>query len=197
VSRTSGNSATAQMKDLVGPGNISIANCGAIKVTKTSTKGDAPLAGATFTVKDSSGAVVPGGNLTTGDDGTACVGSLPLANGYTVTETGAPTGYKINNPDPVTVNITAAGTCTSGAAEPAVFTDTPLSEIEVKFTSLAKDADGNDVTASSIVCDDDSTPPAIDAVEENGDDDPAFDDTDETFTDLEPGTYTCTVVVDP
>jgi hypothetical protein len=34
-------------------------------------------------------------------------------------------------------------------------------------------------------------------VSENGNADPAFDDTDETFTNLAPGTYTCTVVVDP
>src|SRR5262245_61776208 len=34
VSRSSGNSGTAQMKDLVGPGNISIANCGTVTVKK-------------------------------------------------------------------------------------------------------------------------------------------------------------------
>jgi hypothetical protein len=34
-------------------------------------------------------------------------------------------------------------------------------------------------------------------VSENGDPDPALDDTDETFTDLPPDTYRCTVVVDP
>lgn len=34
VSRSSGNSATAQMKDLVGPGNISITNCGSVIIRK-------------------------------------------------------------------------------------------------------------------------------------------------------------------
>jgi hypothetical protein len=38
---------------------------------------------------------------------------------------------------------------------------------------------------------------AVNPVSENGAADPAFDDTDETFTDLAPGTYDCTVVVDP
>jgi hypothetical protein len=34
VSRTSGNSGTAQMKDLVGPGNVNISNCGSIIIRK-------------------------------------------------------------------------------------------------------------------------------------------------------------------
>jgi hypothetical protein len=34
VSRTSGNSGTAQMKDLVGPGNFSLQNCGSVTVIK-------------------------------------------------------------------------------------------------------------------------------------------------------------------
>jgi hypothetical protein len=34
VSRTSGNSDTAQMKDIVGPGNINISNCGSVVVKK-------------------------------------------------------------------------------------------------------------------------------------------------------------------
>ena len=36
VSRSSGNSGTAQMKDLVGPGNISLTNCGQIIIKKRS-----------------------------------------------------------------------------------------------------------------------------------------------------------------
>jgi Prealbumin-like fold domain len=49
VSRSSGNSAQAQMKDLVGPGNISITNCGTVNIHKQDDAG-APLAGAVFTL---------------------------------------------------------------------------------------------------------------------------------------------------
>src|SRR5262249_1789434 len=35
VSRSSGNSGTAQMKDLVGPGSINITNCGTVIIHKT------------------------------------------------------------------------------------------------------------------------------------------------------------------
>jgi hypothetical protein len=42
VSRSSGNSGTAQMKDLVGPGNFTLANCGTVIIRKvTSPSGDA------------------------------------------------------------------------------------------------------------------------------------------------------------
>ena len=47
------------------------------------------------------------------------------------------------------------------------------------------------MTNSSIVSDSGA------ADSENGAADPAFDDTDETFSDLPPGTYNCQVVVDP
>jgi len=178
----------AELKDFVPPANAQLSNCGALKVTKTSSKDDSPLAGATFTVKDSNGDPITGSPFTTGDDGTFCVDTLPFDD-YSVQETGAPDGYKIDDTAAHTVTVDNAASC---ADDPYVgggtsFTDTPLTTIEVIVTSQA----GAGVTNSSIVCD--SGP----ADSENGDDDPAFDDTDETFSDLPPGTYNCQVVVDP
>jgi hypothetical protein len=201
VSRTSGNSGTAQMKDVVGPGNLGT-DCGAVAITKTSTKGDVGLEGATFELKDPDGNVIndPDGNAvwTTDSDGTFCASGLVIADGYTVQEKSAPTGYQIDNEDPVTVDITGAGDCDSGAAT-ASFSDTPLSDIQVLFTSQAQDGDGKDITAADISCQDtsdlqnpvDVAPDPADSTEG------AFDDTDETIKDLVPGTYTCTVRVDP
>ena len=189
VSRTSGNSATAQMKDLVGPGDVNIANCGAIKITKTSSKDDSPLAGAEFDIRKAADNSLVA-HVTTGPDGTACEGDLPLGD-YTVTETAAPSGYQADDTSAHTVTVSAIGTCGSGNEATISFSDTPLSEIQVKFTSLA----GPGVTKASIVCE--KAGSAVSPVSENGSADPAFDDTDETFTDLAPGTYTCTVVVDP
>jgi uncharacterized surface anchored protein len=157
-------------------------NLGAIKVTKTSTKGNAPLAGAVFDVSKGGSTVA---TLTTGNDGTDCVANLAFGD-YSVKETSAPTGYKINDTTTSTVTVNAVGTCTTGTQATKAYSDTPLSEIEVKFRSLA----GAGVTKASIDC-------GTSAVSENGAADPAFDDTDETFTNLTPGTYTCTVVVDP
>jgi hypothetical protein len=164
---------------------------GAIKITKTTTKGGGGLDGATFSIVR--GTPINGSPFTTANGGTICVDNLPFGD-YTVTETGAPTGYKINDTTGHTVTVDNNAKCSDATyvGETISFDDTPLSQIEVKFTSLA----GAGVTNASIVCED-STPTVINAVSENGAADPALDDTDETFTNLAPGTYTCTVVVDP
>ena len=79
------------------------------------------------------------------------------------------------------------------------FVNTPLSEIEVKFKSLAdNNTAGTGVTRASIVCvKGTTTTTTVAPVSENSTADPAKDDFDETFTNLVPDTYTCTVVVDP
>jgi hypothetical protein len=163
---------------------------GAIKITKTSSKDSSGLAGATFSI---TGPNSYSNSVMSGNDGTVCVDDLPFGN-YSVTETAAPTGYKIDDATSHTVTVDNNATCSDSTyvGESTSFSDTPLSKIEVIFTSLA----GTGVTKASIVCAD-STPSTIDAVSENGDPDPAYDDTDEVFTDLAPGTYTCTIVVDP
>jgi uncharacterized surface anchored protein len=160
---------------------------GAIKVTKTAKNhslesGSGPLAGVKFTVN--------GVQKTTDANGEACFDGLTLGTEYTVTEDSAPTGYSIDTASKkVTPDHTAS--CTSGTPNAVSFTDTPLSEIGVTFKSLA----GTGVTAGSIVCTTGTT--TLDAVSENGENDPVLDDTDETFTNLAPGTYNCTIVVDP
>ena len=131
---------------------------------------------------------------TTGASGTVCFDGLPWVTGgttYYVKETSAPTGYGIDDPNAEAVTVTKNSTCGDGNEATKAFTDTPLSKIQVLFTSLA----GTDVTKASIVCSDaDGT---VGPVSENGSLDPAYDDTNETYTNLVPGTYTCTVVVDP
>jgi len=150
---------------------------GAIKVTKLSTKGNAALAGATFTVNTS-----PVTTLTTGADGTACTDGLTFG-AYTVTETAAPTGYKIDNPNGVTVTVDHNATCASGTPNTSAgpFTDTPLSKITVSFQSKA----GLGVTSATIQCTGEATAAALP------------ESTPKVLDDLVPGTYSCTVIVDP
>jgi hypothetical protein len=186
----------AELKDFVPPKNAQLNNCGSLKIVKTSVKGNAPLAGATFSITQN-GSPVLGSPLTTGASGTICIDNVPSGT-YSVTETGAPTGYQIDDAGPKSVTVTAGGAAcpNTPAAATASFTDTPLSKIQVKFTSLA----GAGVTNAQIVCTKGAT--TVAAVAENGDPDAAspnqaFDDTDETFTSLTPGVYTCTVDVDP
>jgi uncharacterized repeat protein (TIGR01451 family) len=177
-------------------------NCAAIRIVKQSTKTGNPLVsteGAVFSITG------PGGysNSVTDDNvagvededttiGEVCISGLAPGT-YTVNETTPPTGYGGATQTNLSA-VAAVGTnCTTNqptATDSATFTNAPLGEIEVLFSDL-----GSGETASSIVCVEGTT--TIPAVDENGDPDPAFDDTDEVFTNLDPGTYTCTVVIDP
>jgi hypothetical protein len=82
----------------------------------------------------------------------------------------------------VSVTVDHNATCASGTPNaPAAFTDTPLSKITVSFQSKA----GPGVTSATIQCTGDANPAALP------------ESTPKVLDDLVPGTYTCTVVVDP
>ena len=188
---------------------------GAIKVTKTSTKGNTALEGAHFRICTNDGpytvqnpctaAKTGSDDIATPANGTICVDSLAFGT-YYVSEKSAPPGYKIDDTSVSSVAVDNNATCSDQTyvGEAHSYTDTPLSQIEVKFTSLA----GAGVTKSQITCANGVT--NVPANSENGaadnssglgGSDPTFDDTDEVFgngtSTLEPGTYTCTVIVDP
>jgi hypothetical protein len=153
---------------------------GAIKITKTSIKGPT-LAGATFTIKDPNGNEVPGSPATTGNDGTVCVDNLPF-NTYSVQETAAPAGYEIDDSTAHDVSVTKTSTC--GDGNEAMFSahDTPLTDVVVSATSEA--AGG---TESTITC----TPAIGNSPQGPG------ESVTVTASGLKPGTYDCTVVIDP
>ena len=114
VSRTSGNSAQAQMKDIVGPGNFTLTNCGQIKIIKqTNPRGENQAFGFDSTIPNTSSCLLdttPSGanspdftlndNGNTGTDNNAantedCT-NVP-AGTYTVTEAADPSGFGFNN----------------------------------------------------------------------------------------------------
>ncbi|GLH95174.1 hypothetical protein Pa4123_04460 [Phytohabitans aurantiacus] len=153
---------------------------GAILVTKVrkhaaAGPGDHPHAGVDFTVN--------GVTKTTGANGKACFDNLAMGS-YTVHEV-TPANYVGEADKNVTVDNKANCTDNPYAGETVTFTNTPLSKITVTFESQVPGG-----TAATIACTGlTATPP---------DGTPSdFDDTSETFQDLVPGTYTCTVVVDP
>jgi hypothetical protein len=186
------DSFTAALKDFIAPTALNIDQCGALEITKTRKhaaggSGAQPHAGVEFTV---TGGDLPaaGTKVTTNAQGKACLSGLTLAT-YTVTET-VPSGYVSDaaNNTPAnskTATVNAVGTCTSGAATVS-FSNTPLTDIEVTATSQV---DGG--TASQINC-------VNEADEDVGNSGPDFvDPATANANDLPPGTYTCTVVVDP
>lgn len=163
---------------------------GAIEITKTRKHaadgpGDHPHAGVTFTV---TGGELPAGGVAvvTDGDGIACLDGLVLSSfvgDYTVTET-VPAGYSADD-GPATVSVTTEASCGDGFEDTASFSNTPLSDLTVSVDSLV---DGG--TNSTIECElSDDDPDA-----ESGD---ASGDVSITFEDLEPGTYTCVIFIDP
>ena len=163
---------------------------GAILVTKTRKhkadgSGDHPHAGVTFTV---TGGELPAAGVTgvTNASGQVCFDNLLLssfAGNYTVTET-VPSGYHAvgNASKTVSVSAESAG-CGAGASPAGVsFQNMPLTDLTITVDSQV---DGG--TASTIDCGDAGDPVSTGA---NG-------DGSKSKLNLEPGTYACTVVIDP
>jgi hypothetical protein len=151
---------------------------GAIKVTKTfkhaaSGSGDHPQSGVDFTVN--------GVTKTTDANGVACFDGLDFGP-YTVHET-VPTGYHGEADKSVTVDNSAKCTDNPYTGETVSFHNTPLTDLSVTINSQV---DGG--TASTVSC----TPAGP-----SGSTDPTSGDGTFPSTGLEPGTYTCTVVIDP
>jgi hypothetical protein len=65
------------------------------------------------------------------------------------------------------------------------FSNTPLSNITVSFESQVEGGTASRISCTGLTADPADATPNV------------FDDLSETFKDLAPGTYTCTVVVDP
>ena len=165
---------------------------GAILITKTRKHaadgpGDHPHQGVTFTV---TGGELPAGGVTavTDANGEACVDGLVLSGfvgDYTVTET-VPAGYHAVGATTKTATVTDEATCGSGPKAGVSFHNTPLTNLTV---SVDSQIDGG--TASTIECTDaGNNSVASGSTGANG-------DGSATATDLEPGTFTCTVVIDP
>ena len=155
---------------------------GALAVKKVSDKGSVALAGASFTLTDSTNTVV--GSGTTGADGTFCVGNL-VQGTYTWTETAAPNGFAIDTASKGTV-LSAGSTC-ANTTNITTFSDAPLTDI----TATAKSEATVGGTQTTITCKD-----SLGANVGNSPQGPAGQDA-VTANGLKPGTYTCTLVIDP
>ena len=163
---------------------------GAIQITKdrkhaASGSGDYPHAGVTFTI---TGGDLPtaGQTVVTDGNGEACLDGLSLAT-YTVTET-VPAGYAADDAsEQVTVSVVADCEDASGQATVS-FSNIPLTDLLVQVESQVEGG-----TVSSISCVDDADDSSI-----GSDGVPTLDDPVEVDADdLEPGTYVCTIVIDP
>jgi hypothetical protein len=155
-------------------------NLGAIEITKTRKHaadgaGDHPHVGVDFAITGNG----VNETVTTDADGVACLDGLGFGD-YTVTED-VPNGY-VSDDAEKNVTVNANSDCGDGNEATVSFSNTPLTDLTVEVNSQV---DGG--TASTVDCQPAGPSGSTDA---NGD----FSD---TATDLEPGTYTCEVVIDP
>jgi Prealbumin-like fold domain len=115
----------------------------------------------------------------TGSGGTVCISGVKPGS-YTLHESTIPGGYAAASDQPVT--ITADTTCNgtgSAAAATASVVDQPLTKITVSTASVSAGT-----TQSTVQCASESAPSSADG-------------SGHTTGTLVPGTYTCTVVIDP
>ena len=168
---------------------------GAIKVTKTRKHKAAanpsadPHEGVTFTVKDRDDNVI--GSGATDANGVYCLDNVLLSQfapgdgAYVVTET-VPAGYSADQANPQEVSVSQAATCGSGDEATLSFANTPLTDFTI---SIDSQVDGG--TQTVISCDNGAGGKTVLAAA------PANGDGSHTATDLLPGTYTCTIEIDP
>ncbi|WP_406046625.1 prealbumin-like fold domain-containing protein [Kribbella sp. NBC_00889] len=156
---------------------------GAILVTKTrkhaaSTPSTQPHAGVTFTITGGASGV-------TDANGQVCFDNLVFGS-YDVTET-VPAGYAADGATTKTVVVNNKAACgaTPYVGELVSFGNTPLTNLSV---SVDSQIDGG--TASTVVCTGPSGQVASGSTGANG-------DGSASASNLKPGTYTCTVVIDP
>ena len=157
---------------------------GAIRISKASIKPNTPLAGAVFSITG------PGGyssSQTTGSDGSVCVDHLAFGD-YAVTETAPPSGYSIDDTSAHTVTVDNNAACADSPYGGETFsaTETPLTNVTVHAESQVSGG-----TQSQITC--------VDSANANIGNSPQglADPVTATANGLKPGTYTCTLVIDP
>jgi hypothetical protein len=139
------------------------------------------LGGAAFQLKSGSTVVATSGStdITTGQ---VCIPNVAPGS-YTLHESTTPNGYAAGADQ--TVTIVGGTTCASSPATASV-DDKPLTTITVSTTPVVSGA-----TTSTVQCVNSSTSGGTDT----GETTPVA--TPHTTIDLVPGTYTCTVVIDP
>jgi uncharacterized surface anchored protein len=160
---------------------------GAIKITKTSSKAaHTPLSGAKFSIS-SGGTPIAGSPFTTDANGVICVDHLPFGT-YSVQETSAPAGYDIDDTAAHDVMVNTASTCGDGHEATFSATDTPLTDIPASATSEVAGGTQSTVTCTGTSTDGKTTLNSSDRPKESA---------GVSATKLHPGTYTCTLVIDP
>jgi prealbumin domain-containing protein len=191
---------------------------GAIKILKTSSKAaHTPLNQAHFQICSNDGPYNTGTNhdqnpcspvqtgsgdlVTTGTGtsaGTVCIENLPFGSNYYVSEKSPPTGYSDDSAGATTHVTVSVNTTCSGSPQTFTYRDTPLTDLSVHVASEATGGTNSRISCviSGTTTNVGNSPQPADTpgsppVQNFGDPETV------TANALSPGTYVCTVVIDP
>ena len=135
VSRSSGNSAQAQMKDLVGPANFNLANCATVIIRKvTSPAGDTTTSfGYTTNVTTSPATTTSPFSLKDGESNT--IANVVTGAGKTVTEANPGPAYALTNINCSASTVPAANRSTDTATRTVTFSIAAGEVLDCTFTN--------------------------------------------------------------
>jgi hypothetical protein len=121
----SSSSFTAEQKDFIAPGTVSLNNCGSLLIYKTD--GTNGLAGATFTAtpgSTGSSGTATSSTLTDEGNGYYCIDNMLLGQSTVVQETVAPSGYNVD-PNSQTITVSSSDSCATRLAANPIVVDNP------------------------------------------------------------------------
>lgn len=133
VSRSSGNSATAQMKDIVGPGPVNITNCGGVIIRKATSPSPDPT-DSTFSYTTTGGLSPSSFDLKNGQSRN--FGSSLFAGAYSVTESDPGTSFALTSIDCSASSVSNGTTINTDTATRTVSFDLkPLDTVDCTFVN--------------------------------------------------------------
>lgn len=136
VSRSSGNSAQAQMKDLVGPANFSLANCGTVIIRKQTVPDEDPnTTNFGYTTNVTTSPTTTTSPFTLQDDGVNTINNVLTGSSKVVTEDDPGPGYELTSIDCSASSVPAANRTTSVASRNVTFSIAGGQTLDCTFTN--------------------------------------------------------------
>lgn len=158
VSRSSGNSGTAAMKDLAGPGSISISNCGQVIIRKQTIPDGDTTTDFTFSTNVQT---LPGpagvANFTLKDNGVKTISNVQPNTARTVTEADPSTMYALTSIDCSASTVPTANISTSVANRTVTFSIASEETLDCTFTNTRQKLQSTMDTAPWIYPNDKAT----------------------------------------
>ena len=135
VSRSSGNSGTAQMKDLVGPGNFRLSNCGTVIIKKETSPAGDTTTNFDYTTNVTTNPATAQSPFQLKDGGTKTITNVVSGSNLNVTESNPGSNYQLTGIDCSNSTVPAANRSTDTTTRAVTFSIAAGQTLECKFTN--------------------------------------------------------------